>query len=258
MFSLEKLKAFLFVVSFLLSLTYPTHAATYTIAPNDSLYKIAKLFHTSITTIMKTNNLSSYTIYPGKVLNVPCDVYMVRNGDTLFLISERYGLSIFSLRVANNEWDNYLYPGQKLNLPGIFSYNNTSSYNETSGSVISYSSADLDLLARLITAEADSQPYQAKVGVGAVVINRVNSSDFPNSLSGVIYQKNEYYYQFTPVENGWIYRAASQDAKNAAYDALHGSDPTRGAIYYFDDSATNQWLWSRTIAARIGKMVFTY
>jgi len=110
----------------------------------------------------------------------------------------------------------------------------------------------------LITAEAESEPYNAKVGVGGVVLNRVKDSRFPNSINGVIYEKSYGYYQFTPVENGWIHKPASEDAKRAAYDALHGSDPSNGAVYYFDDSATNKWLWSKPLAARIGRMVYVY
>jgi len=123
---------------------------------------------------------------------------------------------------------------------------------------IPYTQSDLDLLARLITAEADNQPYVAKVAVGAVVVNRVKDSRFPNTISGVIYDKSYGYYQFTPVMNGMINKPASQEALRAAYDALNGVDPTNGALYFFDNTATNKWLWSKPIALRSGIMVFAY
>jgi spore germination cell wall hydrolase CwlJ-like protein len=110
----------------------------------------------------------------------------------------------------------------------------------------------------LITAEADGESYVAKVAVGAVVVNRVQDSRFPNSISAVIYQKDGGYYQFSPVENGWINKPASSDSKRAALEALQGSDPTNGALYYFDDSTTNKWIWSKPIAFRTGNMVYSY
>jgi len=124
--------------------------------------------------------------------------------------------------------------------------------------VIPYTQSDVDLLARLITAEAGSQPYNAKVSVGAVVINRVKNPLYPNTISGVIYERSNGYYQFTPVINGWINKPATSDSIKAAYDALKGIDPTKGALYYFDNSATNQWLLSKPVAIRIDKMIFSY
>jgi N-acetylmuramoyl-L-alanine amidase len=259
MFFSRKAKAF--VIAMLVSLILPytaANAATYTVASGDSLYTIGKLFNTTSNAIMTNNNLSSEVIYPGQKLSIESDTYTVKSGDTLYLIAKKYGVSLYSLRKANNKWDNYIYPGQKLILPGIVSSKNQATYAAANKGVIQYSSSDVDLLARLITAEADSEPYNAKVGVGAVVVNRIKDARFPNSISGVIYQKSNGYYQFTPVENGWINRAASADAKKAAYDALRGSDPSNGALFYFDDSATNKWLWSKPIKAWIGRMVFVY
>ncbi|HBY20374.1 MAG TPA: peptidoglycan-binding protein [Clostridiales bacterium] len=258
MLYLKKVRFLLFTLLVFVMLSYPSSAATYKVIQNDSIYKVANLFRTSVATIMRENKLSSSTIYPGQVLYVPSDTYSVKGGDTLYLISNRYSISLYSIRRANNEWDNYIYTGQKLALPGIVGGINKTLAGTSSKAVIPYTSEDLDLLARLITAEAESQPYSAKVGVGAVVVNRVKSSDFANSIKSVIYEKLNGYYQFTPVKNGWIYKPASQEAKNAAYQALHGSDPTNGAIFYFDDSATSSWIWSRPIAIRIGRMVYTY
>ena len=122
----------------------------------------------------------------------------------------------------------------------------------------SYTASDLDLLARTITAEAESQPYNAQVSVGAVILNRVKDSRFPSSIHAVVYEVSGGYYQFTPVLNGMINKPATAESVKAATDALNGVDPTNGAIYYFDDSTTNTWLWSKPIAIRIAKMVFTY
>jgi len=247
MFKSRKMVLFYAVILSTVLMIQPVFAAGYTVASGDTLNKIGSLYNTTASAIRESNNLSSDMIYPGQVLNVPTPVYTVKSGDNLYLIAQKNNISLYSLRIANNIWDNYIYPGQKLALPGA----------ATTSGIIPYSASDLDLLARLITAEADNQPYNAKVGVGAVVINRVKSSNFPDSISEVIYQKDSRFYQFTPVENGWINRPASSDAKKAAYAALHGSDTSLGAVFYFDDSATNKWLWARSISAQIGRMVFT-
>lgn len=256
MFKIKKVRAFCAILSLVVLLSNTAFAAGYTVTSGDSLYKIGQLFNTTVQTIKERNNLSGNEIRPGQVLDVPASTYTVKSGDTLYLIAQRYGLSLYSLRKANNKWNNIIYPGQKLILPvRLASSVQTSSAPKTTPA---YSQSDLDLLARLITAEADGQPYNAMVSVGAVVMNRVKDSRFPNTVSGVIYQKDSGYYQFTPVENGWINKAATQESRRAAVDALNGVDPTHGAVYYFDDSATNTWLWSKPIAARIGRMVFTY
>lgn len=225
-------------------------AATYTVVSGDSLYLIGKLFNTSASVLQSSNNLSSSVIYPGQSLKVSCQVYTVKSGDTLYLISKSRGVSLADLRKANNKYDDRIYPGQILNIPG-------SSVSSAAG-VIPYTQSDVDLLARLITAEAGSEPYNAKVSVGAVVVNRVKNPLYPNTISSVIYEKSGGYYQFTPVMNGWINKPATSDSIKAAYDALKGIDPTKGALYYFDNSATNQWLRSKPVAIIIDKMIFSY
>lgn len=257
MFKLSKLRKLLISTSSAaiigLLLNHSANAAVYTVQSGDSLYKIGNLYKTTSSVIMRDNNLSSDRIYPGQVLNVPGDTYTIRSGDTLSQIAKRHGILLYSLRRANNKWDDLIYPGQKLYLPGVVS---TSA--QAAPAVIPYTSNDLDLLARLIRAEAESQPYNAKVAVGAVVVNRVQSSEWPNTIKDVIYHRSGGYYQFTPVLNGTINKAATDVDYKAAYDALHGVDPTNGAMFYFDDSTTNQWLWSKTLAARIDRMVFMY
>lgn len=236
------------------------YGASYTVATNDSLYKIGQLFNTSASTIMADNKLSGSTIYSGQVLYVRSGTYTVKSGDSLYLIAKRFGITVEVLKKANNKWDNMIYPGQQLDIPSTSSNTagNNTSISSSGKAVISYTQAELDLLARLVTAEAESEPYAAQVGVAAVVVNRVKSNIFPDTISTVIYQKSDGFYQFTPVENGWINKPATQQARNAALEALNGRDPSNGALYYFDDSATNKWLWSKPLKARIGQMVYVY
>ncbi|MCI8640961.1 MAG: spore cortex-lytic enzyme [Clostridia bacterium] len=112
---------------------------------------------------------------------------------------------------------------------------------------------NLNLLAKLIYAEARGEPYTGQVAVGAVCMNRVKSSSFPNSLSGVIYQSGA----FDAVSDGQINLTPDSTAKKAAQDALNGWDPSYGAIYYFNPStATNKWIWSRPMTITIGRHRF--
>ena len=126
-----------------------------------------------------------------------------------------------------------------------------SSSSESSGG--SYSSGDSYLLAKCIYAEARGEPYTGQVAVGAVILNRVRSSKFPNSISGVIYQP----YAFTCVADGQINLTPDANAKKAAQDALNGWDPTNGCLYYYNPAtATSSWIWSRTVMLSIGKHNF--
>lgn len=254
-------KAKAFCAAMLVVLSFPgvmANAASYTVVQGDSLYKIGKLYNTTSSEIMKANNLSGDLIYPGQKLIIPSAVYTVKSGDTLYLIAKRHGITLESLRIANNKWDDYIYPGQVLKLPDEPAEKNQPVQIMANNAVIQYTSYELDLLARLITAEAESEPYSAKVAVGGVVVNRVEDPRFPGTIKDVIYEKSYGYYQFTPVENGWINKPASQSSLQAAKEALSGSDPSNGALFYFDDSSTNKWLWSKPIRARIGKMVYVY
>ncbi len=114
-------------------------------------------------------------------------------------------------------------------------------------------SSNLNLLSRLIYGEARGEPYTGQVAVGAVVLNRVKSSSFPNTIAGVIYQKGA----FDIVSDGQINLEPNETAKKAAQDALNGWDPSYGAIYYFNpNTATSKWIWSRPVTVTIGNHRF--
>ena len=116
-----------------------------------------------------------------------------------------------------------------------------------------YTSSDVYLLARCICGEARGECYEGQVAVGAVVLNRVKSPSFPNTISGVIYQKGA----FTAVDDGQINLTPNQTAVNAAKDAMNGWDPTYGCLYYYNPvTATSQWIFSRETVTTIGKHVF--
>lgn len=119
----------------------------------------------------------------------------------------------------------------------------------------SNSTSDVQLLARAINGEARGEPYEGQVAVGAVILNRVKSSKFPNTIAGVIYEPGA----FTAVSDGQINVAISESSTvvKAARDALNGWDPSGGALYYFNPAtATNKWIWSRPLIKTIGKHRF--
>lgn len=114
-------------------------------------------------------------------------------------------------------------------------------------------SGDVNLLARLISAEARGEPYVGQVAVGAVVLNRMKHPSFPNTMSGVIYQPGA----FTCMSDGQFNQPVQDSCYQAARDALNGWDPTGGAIYYFNPAtATSKWIWSRPLLLTIGKHRF--
>lgn len=117
------------------------------------------------------------------------------------------------------------------------------------GSYGGFSESDVQLLAKIISAESRGEPYQGQVAVGAVIMNRIAHPSFPNTLSGVIYQQGA----FSCLYDGGIHAAVADSAYQAAREAINGSDPTGGAVYYYNPAkTTNQWIWSRQVVAVIG------
>jgi len=134
---------------------------------------------------------------------------------------------------------------QTLNSMGIMQSSNSGSSTNNSSNV--------NLLARAIYGEARGESYTGQVAVGAVIMNRVRSSKFPNTIAGVIYQSGA----FDAVSDGQINLQPDATAKKAAQDALNGWDPSYGAIYYFNPkTATNSWIWSRPVTVVIGNHRF--
>jgi len=122
----------------------------------------------------------------------------------------------------------------------------TKTASTTSASI---TSSDHRLLAKLVYAEARGEPYKGQVAVAAVVLNRVRSSSFPNTISGVIYQSGA----FSCIDDGQFWEPVSDSAFRAAREAMAGSDPSGGAIYYFNPAkATSKWIWSRPLIVVIG------
>lgn len=116
-----------------------------------------------------------------------------------------------------------------------------------------FSEQDLNLMANAVYGEARGEPYVGQVAVAAVILNRVDSASFPNTISGVIFQPGA----FTAVADGQIWLTPNETAKKAVRDALNGMDPSGGCTYYFNpETATSKWIWTRPQVKQIGKHIF--
>ena len=129
----------------------------------------------------------------------------------------------------------------------------SNSSNSSNTATNGFSSSDVYLLAKTIYAEGRGEPYSGQVAIGAVVLNRIRSPQFPNTVSGVVYQK----HAFTAVTDGQINLTPDDTAMKAAKDAINGWDPTGGALYYYNPAvATSAWIFDRQTITVIGKHVF--
>ncbi|MBC8586333.1 spore cortex-lytic enzyme [Oscillospiraceae bacterium NSJ-64] len=127
----------------------------------------------------------------------------------------------------------------------------SSTSNGSAGS--GYSDSDINLLARLISAESRGEVYEGQVAVGAVILNRVEHPSFPDTIAGVAYQPGA----FTAITDGQINQPVAESSKRAAKDALNGWDPSGGAIYYYNpDKTSNKWIRTRPVIKRIGSHLF--
>lgn len=165
--------------------------------------------------------------------------YIVEDNDTLFLIAQRSGVSVDAIKNYNNLNGELIMVGQVLVLT-MDGSQKPSNQSPTRGA---NRDDDLYWLSRIIHAEAQGEPYIGKVAVGNVVLNRVKSSDFPNSIHGVVFDKQHGYTQFSPVIDGTIYNTPNQESIDAAKAALNGERPIGDALYFLNPrKATNFWI----------------
>ena len=192
-------------------------------------------------------------------LAVPEDEQMivVQSGDTLSAVAHRYGTTIAELMKLNtiNE-PNTIGAGQTLRIPskGETIADSAAEPSRGRAPVIQVTQEELELLARVIHAEARGEDFEGQVAVGAVVLNRVEDQRFPNTIHDVVYQPGA----FTAVLDKQIHLTPNQSAYRAAEAALNGEDPTGGAIYYYNPrTATDRWIKTRPVVKTIGNHTFS-
>jgi N-acetylmuramoyl-L-alanine amidase len=190
--------------------------------------------------IIAAGLIFSMSAFTGVTKSEAATNHKVQYGETYWKIATKYGVPITSLMKANNATGSLLYAGSNLVIPNA-----------------TISAADKDLMARLVQAEAVGEPYAGKVAVATVILNRVASPDFPNSVREVIYQISNGHYAFTPVQNGQINQPADAASKKAVNEALAFQGKGNGSLFFYNPkTAVSQWIFSREVTVTIGNHRF--
>ena len=190
--------------------------------------------------------------------SVPAFAYEVKPGDTMYKIARGAGITLDEISQLNPEIENLnlIYPGQTVrtkadNTRSVKVSEERKSVNSSYS--INASAYEVDLLARLVHAEAGAEPYRGKVAVAEVVLNRVKDPRFPSTVTAVIHQRN----QFTPVASGSIRNTPTKSDYDAVFEAFEGSTAANGAIFFYNSAtASNRWLDGRPTVQMIGKHTF--
>src|SRR5690606_30273969 len=241
----------------------PTQTTTYRVVSSDTLYGIASRHGTTVDAIKSANNLSSNLLQIGQTLTISSGdettapaptqnkttTHYVVSGDTLYSIATRYGTSVNALKQTNNLTSNVLTIGQNLTIPAT---------GTSSSAVINQE--DVEWLAKMIWSEGRGEPLEGQIAIGAVIMNRVKSPLFPNTVKEVLFEKSYGYYQFTPAQTGIIHVATpNAQNKEAALRAINGEDPTNGALFFYNpQKASSPYLESRTVSTIIGNHTFSF
>ena len=168
--------------------------------------------------------------------NAATTTHKVQRGETYWKIANKLGVPVTSLMQANHTTNSKLYAGQNIVIP-----------NST------VSAADKELMARLVHAEAGGEPYAGKVAVATVILNRLKSPNFPNTIKGVVYQVESGHYAFTPVQDGRIKLPADADSRRAVNEAIAYSGKGQGSLYFYNPkTAKSKWIFSRHVTVTIG------
>jgi len=229
--------------------------ATHRVKRGESLYLISRSSGMSVAQLRAINDISGDYIESGWLLVLSSAAggsqqYTVQRGDSLFLIARRFGTTVEELRRANGIKGDYLEAGTTIRVPG--------SGTASQPSEGAFSASDIELLARLVQAEAGGEPYEGQVAVAASVLNRVKDPRYPNTIPGVVYEVTDgRYYQYSPVLDGRINLPASQTAFAAVREAIAGRDPSLGANGFYNPAkTTNRWVRSHPVTTVIGNHVF--
>ncbi|AKP78263.1 MULTISPECIES: cell wall hydrolase [Priestia] len=250
-------------VAFLASQGTASAAASHKVVKGDTLWGLGQQNGVTVDELKGANNRQNDMIYVGETLTIPdqgqaqsaaspaTSVHTVAQGETLYHIATQNGMTVDQLKAVNGLQSDIITIGQTLKLQG-----EAPAPAQTAPST-SVSAQDQDLLARLVEAEAKGEPYQGKVAVAIVVLNRVASPEFPNSIHDVIYQQlGNGVYQFSPVANGAINQPASEESKRAVSEALSNPHENDALFFYNPKIAESQWVATQQVTAVIGNHVF--
>ncbi|MCL6454498.1 MAG: LysM peptidoglycan-binding domain-containing protein [Alicyclobacillus sp.] len=265
------------------AVTLPTTAAsaatqTVTVQPNQSLWKIARAHQTTVAALEASNpGINPQNLLVGSEVKLPLCPYTVKPGDTLWKLAHSFGVPTWALEEANPGVNAAnLQVGTVLTVPngtpdesrsGLPAPVPSTAHTARTEAVVhtataprsAVSSTDLYWMARIISAEAQGQPYNAQVAVGDVVWHRVMSPDYPNTVKGVVFDVDSGHYQFSPVANGTIYNPPTASAVQAAQEVLSQHvDLVPGALVFYTPSKTPaaSWVRQQPVIQSIGAMTF--
>ena len=235
-------------------------ADTYKVKAGDSLYSIASSHKITVEELKQVNGLQSEKILVGQTLQIPENyaTHRVSSGESLYVLAQRYGCSVSDIKKLNGLSSDVIKVGSVLKIPAetrAYSDGYTTRVTSSRGGAYqrTYTQAEWDMLAQVVYGEARCEVYDGQVAVAAVVLNRIEDDGFPDTMYGVVFQKNA----FTCVNDGQYYLQPNRTAYEAALEAMQGNDPTDGCLYYWNPvTATSKWIWSRSIETQIGNHVF--
>ncbi|WP_102029063.1 LysM peptidoglycan-binding domain-containing protein [Salirhabdus sp. Marseille-P4669] len=248
----------------------PTKSSTYQVVAGDTLYDIAKRSGTTVDAIKQANGLTSNHLQIGQALTIPngkdivaptqSTTYQVVAGDTLYDIAKRHGTSVDAIKQANGMSSNQLQIGQALTIPSSVTLAPSESQVTPSEQKSEVNQEDVEWLAKMIYSEGRGESLEGQIAIGAVIMNRVESPLFPNTVKDVLLEKSYGYYQFTPAATGAIYKAVPNEENiEAAKRAINGEDPTNGALFFYNpDKTSSTYLKSRTVSTVIGNHTFAF
>jgi N-acetylmuramoyl-L-alanine amidase len=172
-------------------------------------------------------------------MNIDAASYQVQEGDSFHSIAKKFSTTITNLQIANKRSGNVLYPGETIQVPD------------------NIAKKDKELMARLVHAEAKGEPYEGKVAVATVVLNRVDHEEFPETIRDVIYEKTGEAYAFTPVQNGEINGDYTDEDMKAVNEAIAYRGQGDESIYFYNPkTSTSEWIFSRETTVTIGNHRF--
>jgi N-acetylmuramoyl-L-alanine amidase len=204
--------------------------------------------------ILFTTLLTLFLVVTVALPAVAAHYHTVEWGDSLWHLANIYGTAVFALQKANGFPDTRIYAGEQLVIPE----ENPTAVAATTATTTSSPNItwQIDLLARMIHAEAESEPYTGKVAVGAVILNRLEDPSFPDDLNSVLFSP----WEFEPVMNNRFWDITpSAESYAAAEEALAGWDPTGGALYFYNPvTSSSPWIFSRPVVTQIGNHVFAF
>ncbi len=245
------------------------------IAPGETVWKIAQKYQVDMDVIVTANGLKNggNMVMAYETILIDSNAksnsngnYVVKSKDTLYKLAQANHTSVEKIMSANGLTATRIYVGQKLYIPNLAAKKSTTTSNTTSttasttatktvtSSSSNFTDDEIYMIAKMIYGEARGESYLGQVAVGAVIVNRVYSSLFPDTVAGVLFQKS----QFTAYSDGQYFLTPNDTAINAAKEAVAGVDPTGGCLFYWNPvkAPNNAFLNAKTILATIGDHVF--